>query len=417
MAQGPGKTQFMEAQNLVKANRYPEAIAKFDEAIKLEPSNYKYLFARGKCYFKMKDTNLAIASLEDAVNAKADYTPALSLLAKAYEKNGDVDQAVHYYNSAFKYETDNSRKVAYKMAAVGLLLKAGRNDEAREHIREAKAVDPENPNLLYYDAKFANQGGDYETARDNMVALTSKMQGQPIASVAKYYYELGVAYNGLGDYQNANKAWEQAYFGEYKKLIDRERSKNSPAFYYRMAVSYYMTGNYEEAEGQIKKSLELQNNFASAYSLRGKIAKKQGNYTQAISAFSSAADYEADPKKKASLLNQLANLQVDAGDFSGALSTINQLIGTAPSPNLVYNKALAQYNLGQYSGAISTLEEGLAIPNLDPNNKAKFNLLLGMAAKNTDKERAIEAFRAASFGPFKPAAKNELDALNGKAGG
>ncbi|HHG84906.1 MAG TPA: tetratricopeptide repeat protein, partial [Bacteroidetes bacterium] len=228
--------------------------------------------------------------------------------------------------------------------------------------------------------------------------------------------ELGYAYNKLDDYQNAQKAWEKAYFGRYKRLIDRERSKNSPAYFYRMAVSYYLVGSYDQSKEQIDKALELQNNFSAAYLLMGKMAKKQGDYNGAITNYESAAGFETDPAKKAKLKYMLASLQLDAGDYDGALSSTKSVLNVQPgNPKAMYYKALSQYHMGRYEGSISTLE---ALLSGSPNNssKAKYQFILGMAAKNTDVEKAKGAFRAAMYGPFKPAAKNQLDKLMGKEG-
>jgi tetratricopeptide (TPR) repeat protein len=302
------------------------------------------------------------------------------------------------------------------MEAVKILLSEGKTEEAQTHLAEVKRVVPDNLNILYFDAKISNQNGDYENAKQNMEVATTKLADQPPANAAKYWYELGYAYNKLDDYQGAQKAWEKAYFGRYKGLIDRERSKNSPAYFYRMAVSYYLVGSYNEAKEQIDKSLELQSNFSAAYLLMGKMAKKQGDFTTAIDKYNSAANYENDPAKKARLQSMLASLQLDAGDYQGALSTSNDVLGAQPgNPKILYTKALSQYYLGQYDSSIGTLESLLSSSN-DNQSKAKYQFIIGMAAKNTDVEKAKGAFRAAMYGPYKPAAKSELDKLMGKEG-
>ena len=100
-------------------------------------------------------------------------------------------------------------------------------------------------------------------------------------------------------------------------------------------------------------------------------------------------------------------------DFSGALSSANDILGSQPNNlRVMFYKAQAQYQMGQYGSSISTLESLLSGTN-DAKSKAKYNFVLGMAAMNTDVERAKTAFKAAMVGPYKPAAKNELDKLMG----
>ncbi len=416
-AQGnPGKAAYMKAENLRKSKRYQEAIAQYEEAIRLEDNNYRYYFSRGKCYYAMKDYDLALSSFEETVELKKDFVFAYTLIAKIYRKKGDNANAVYYYDMASKAEGDPKRKVGYKMEAVKLLLRDKKTDEAQRHLSEAKQFAPDNLNILYFDAKISNQNGDYERARDNMVTATAQLEGEPPASSAKYFYELGYAYNKLDNYNSAQQAWEKAYFGPYKAPIDRERSKNSPAYFYRVAVSYYIAGQYAESRTQIDKALELQNNFGAAYTLMGKMAKKEGNYSGAIDNFRTAANFEQDPNKKVRLQMMLTSLQVDAKDYNGAISSANEILSKQPSNSKVmYYKALSQYHVGEYGGSISTLESLLSNTN-DSKSKARYNFIIGMAAKNTDVERAKEAFRSAMYGPYKPAAKIEIDKLNGNAG-
>lgn len=414
--QGQGKASYIIAENMRKAKRYDEAIAKYDEAIKLEQGNYRYYFSRGKCYYAMKDYDLALSSFEETVEYKKDFVFAYTLIAKIYRKKDDIPNAIYYYDLAFQNEQDPKRKVGYKMEAIKLLLQENKTDEAQRHLAEVKAVAPDNLNILYFDAKISNQNGDYNNAKDNMLTATTQLNGVAPANAAKYWYELGYAQNKLGDYANAQKAWEKAYFGRYKTLIDRERSINSPAYFYRMAVSYYMIGAYDECKEQVTKSLELQNDFGAAYMLLGKIDKKRGNYNSAIENYRSASNFETNPGKKSKLEAMLVSLQVDAQDYQGAITTANSILGTQPDNSRVaFLKAMAQYSLGQYAAAISTLEK-LSSGSNDNASKAKYNFIIGMAARNTDTEKAKAAFKSAMFGPYKPAAKNELDKLmnNGK---
>lgn len=416
LGQGPGKASYQSAESLRKSKRYAEAIPKYDEAIKLETGNYRYYFARGKCFYEMKDYDLALASFEESIEYKKDNVFAYTLIAKIYRKKNDNANAVYYYDLAFQNEQDPKRKVGYKMEAIKLLLQDGKTEDAQKHLQEVKAVEPENPNILYFDAKISNENGDYANARRNMEIATSKMEAAPPAEAAKYWYELGFACNKLGDYQCSQKAWEKAYFGKFKPLIDRERSASSPAYYYRIATSYYTGGDYEASRAQIDKALELQNNFSAAYLLQGKIDKKQGSFTSAIDNYRKAASFEEDPAKKGKILQSLASLQADAGDYSGALSSANDALSKQPgNPQLIYIKALSHYHLGQHSSVIGTLEPLLA-NTTDAATKAKYSFLIGMSAKNSDVEKAKAMFKAAMAGPFKPAAKNELDKLMGKAG-
>jgi tetratricopeptide (TPR) repeat protein len=412
-AQGTGLAFFKKAEELRKQKQFSEALIQYRQAISAEPTNYRYLFGEGKCYNSLKDYDNAILSFQRCVENKTDYTNGYVMLANCYKKKNDNANAAYNFDQAFNYESDPTKKVTYKMEMVKLLVKDGKTAEAQDAISEAKSLDPTNLNLLYYEAKLSNDAGDFATARDAMNAALPQLENMPTAQSAKYFYELGFAYYQLGDYTGSQKAWEKAYFGAYKVKIDQIRAKNNPSFFYRMASSYFTAGQYDQAREQVQKALELQNNYSSAYTLLGKIDKKEGNFAQAITNFETAVEMEGDPVKKVKILASMIQLQLDASDFSGALKSCNEVLGTDPAnAKVLYSKALAQYELDQYASAISTLENLLAAnASADQVTKAKFNFLLGMAAKNTDPEMAKAAFKGALFGPYKAAAKNEYDIL------
>lgn len=404
---------FKKGEEYRKAKNYSEALLQYRQAISAEPSNYRYLFAEGKCYNSMKDYDNAISSFQRCVEAKTDYTNGYVMLANCYKKKSAWADAAYNFDQAFNYESDPGKKVTYKMEMVKLLLKEGKKAEAQDAIAEAKSIDPKNLNLLYYEAKLANEAGDFAVARDAMTDALPQLENMPSAEGAKYFYELGFAYYQLGDFTNSQKVWEKCYFGVWKQKIDQIRAKNNPVYFYRIASSYFAGGQNDEAREQVQKALELQNNYANAYVLLGKIDKKEGNFTQAINNFETAIGMEADPAKKAKILASLLQLQMDAGDHSGALGSANEILGVDPNnARVLFSKAQAQFELGQFASCISTCETLLAAgANADQATKAKYNFLLGMAAKNTDPEMAKGAFKAALFGAYKAAAKNEYDIL------
>lgn len=410
--QNPGKTSYANAENLRKQNRCDEALIKYDEAIKLEPTNYKYYFGKGKCQYKKKDYNGALASFNMTVQSKKDFTPAYSLMAKIYASKKDYDNAIFYYNEAFNYEQSASRKVQYKLLVVKMLMGQKKFNEASNELEKCKQMDPTNPQIQYYDAELKLQSGDYEGAKAAYMNAIESMKDQPVSVKAKYYYGLGLCYNKLGDYDNAKKTWQNANVPPYNKLIAQQLSTTSPSYYYKVAMGYYFISDFTSARTQLNNAFKLQTNFSGGYMLLAKMDKKEGKLSSAVSNFMKALEYEADPAKKSKILTSLLSVQMDAGDYNGALSSVNQLL-SAQNTNvaLKWKKALCLYHTGDYSSAAGLLQTLLGTPNLDAKSKSQYNFLLGMCLKNSgDKDGAKTAFKGAA-GSFKGAAKIESDAL------
>ncbi len=418
IAQGPGRNSFLEAENLRRQNKFREAIQQYEVAIRLEPTNYKYYFQKGKCEYQIKDVDNAKESFRRTVEFQHNFTPAYSLLGKIYKDENDFQNAIFYFEEAAKYESDPERKIQYKLLLINLLLKENRMSEARRHIAEARSIDPTNPNILYYDAELNVLDSNWEQARQNYEkALASpKLAGAPPAELAKYYYGLGLAYFNLGDVVSAKRVWSKANFGPYAELIAQQLQQSDYTYFYKVAVSYYLNGEYDASERFINRALEVQKIFPSAYLLKGRIANQQGSTAQAIQYYQEAADQEREPEKKAKAFYYIASLHMSQRNYRGALEALDQVFALSkqPTSGMIYMQAKANYAQGRYEEVVQKLDE-LSRVTTDPNSKAKYQFLSGMAAKksgNTDK--AIESFKAAMYGAVKPAAKEELNQLTGE---
>ncbi|MEZ4772346.1 MAG: tetratricopeptide repeat protein [Bacteroidia bacterium] len=418
LAQGPGRNAFLAAENFRKQNKCDEAINQYNEAIRLEPSNYKYYFQRGKCEYKNKDFEAAKESFKSTVSYKKNFTPAYSLLAKIFKNEKDYSNAIYYYEEAARYESDAGRKVQYQLLLVNLLLKENRVSDAKKHIDDANSIDPNNPNILYYSAEINMLDSNWDAARRNYErALESdRLKSASPAEKAKYYYGLGLALTKIGDNAGARNAWSKANFGPYKDLIAQQMLTTNHVYYYKIAVSYYLNGEYTESENYISKALDLQRDFSSAFVLKGKIEGKKGNTARAIENYQKAIDFEKVPEKKAQMYKLVATLQLNNNDSYNALASIEKAMQADPKTagSLYYLKAKAEYDSGRFREAIDTLEKLLA-SGVDTKAKAKYSFMLGMAAKKaSDLEKAREAFKNALYGPYKPAAKIELDNITEK---
>ena len=415
-AQGPGYASFRQAENLRKQNRLSEAIQKYEEAIDLENTNYKYYFNKGKAEYQLKKFDNAKESFKQTVNYRPEYTPAYTLLAKLARRENppNIEDAIYNYEQAVRYERSEAKKVQYNMLLVNLLLKEDRTYDARRHLEDARRIDPDNPKILFYTAEIAAQEEDWNSARqDYERALESEqLRTASDAQKAKYFYGLGLAYSKLGDMENAKRSWAQVKSAQYRKLIQRELAKNNEVYYYKIAISYYLNGEYEEANKFLDRSLELQRDFARAYILKGKIERKQGNMTRAVEEFERAIDLEKDQARKAKMYGIVAKMQLRNEDNYGAINSIERAMALgASSASLLYLKAKAEYQSGRYRDAATTLQNLLAATN-DPKSKARYNFLLGMASRRSgDYEDAQQAFRGAMFGPYKPAAMIEMENL------
>ena len=414
-AQGshPGMADYKKAEALRRQNKCAEALPYYEDAIQKEPDFYRYHFAAGRCYYKIQKWDLALSAFQRCMQIKPDYTPSYALSANIYIRQKEYTQAINMFEGAAQNEKNPQKQVRYYLKIVQLLAKSGSDDQIPFYVSKAKQIDPNNKDILYYEGKAYVDAGNYSSAIGPLSAAYEQVKNDPPAKMAKYAYQLGVAYARSGQYDQAKKVFEKINFGKYARAIRGELARNSPGYYYKKAVSYYMLGEYSESKAQVNEAFKLQNNFGPGYLLLAKIAKKQGNYSEAIGHYSTAIGNEQDPKKKAKLQGSLARLQMSNGDYSGAINSADgYLSANSNNYKILYIRAFSQYKLGQYQSTISSLQAAVNSGKVQGSDKAKFNFLIGMAAKNSgDTETAKDAFKKAAGGPFKAAAMTEYEKL------
>ncbi|TAN45519.1 MAG: tetratricopeptide repeat protein [Nitrospirae bacterium] len=97
--------------------------------------------------------------------------------------------------------------------------------------------------------------------------------------IALAFYNSGLAYGALGDYQQE--------INNYTKAL--EVKPDFTMAYFNRGVSYGSLGNHHQAIKDYTKSIELKPDYANAYNNRGSDYFKLGNYQQAIQDFKIAA--------------------------------------------------------------------------------------------------------------------------------
>jgi tetratricopeptide (TPR) repeat protein len=414
---GSGRQAFLQAEEMRKQNKCADAINRYEEAIKAEPNNYKYWFQKGLCEQKEKRIDIAKQSFTKSIELNKEFTPAYAQMAKIFKDEKDIENTISFYEQAANNEKQPGRKVQYELILVNLLIKQDKVFDAKRHWEEAQKLDPNNIKVHYYAGEIKAADNDWAGAKEDYLKATEvpEFNALPPAEKAQYYYALGLSYNKLNDLENAKKAWSKASIGPFKQLIEQQLMKSNHQYYYKVAASYYLNDEFDDAEVNIQKALEINPTFSAAHVLRGRIARKKNDLRGAAENYERAIEAEKEQANKAKLYVALSQIQMLDNNFTSALSSLEEAIAAIPgNKNLQYMRAKAQYGAGRYADAIRSAEE-LISSSTDQKAKARFSFLLGVAAKrNGDKDKAKVGFQGAMFGSFKPAARIELDKLSGK---
>ena len=249
--------EFLSNQKIEEAKRRGEE-SLFDEAIELDPNNYRAYYVRGH-YFYMKHM------FEKAIS---DYTKAISLnpnCADAYRERG----------ATYEYHMINRKGDAiadYKNAIMCYT--------------KALAANPQDYQLYEKRAfTYANGLRELEKGIDD---YTSAIQLNPPV------LELVRLYEWRGDYYEINEKYDEA-ISDYSKMIEIAQGKKDLLHCYYMGYShrafvYYLYfKDYEKAIADYTKCIELKPDDDSAYERRAECYKKMGQKDNAVADLAKAA--------------------------------------------------------------------------------------------------------------------------------
>ena len=190
---------------LSRQNRREEAVAQYEEALRLRPTYVEAMNNLGAAKIAQGRIDEGIELYGRALKLRPDYVDALNNLAMTYAAKGQHQTALGVFQRALQLQPD-AAQVHYNMGVAYFQL--GNVLEAREKFRQAIFHDP-----LYVKAYY-NQGvlrltqGEFEAAAAALVKGISIQDFYPEA-----HYNLALAYWNLGHQAQAlaelRKALEQ----------------------------------------------------------------------------------------------------------------------------------------------------------------------------------------------------------------
>lgn len=207
--------------------RYVEAEQQYREAARLDPTDARSYAGLGNVYLDQNRYNDAVEQYRHAIELKADYSDALMPLGYALVRLNRLPEAIEEYHRALKVEPGNPEihnNLGY------LYNHTGRFNDAIASCLEAIR-------LLGETGEAYKQG--FQTRQEVL---------------AHAYKNLGNAYNGLNDFEEAAKALRQATVIEPK----------SAAAFFNLGLTLYSGKRYSEAIEAYKEVIKLRPTLAAA---------------------------------------------------------------------------------------------------------------------------------------------------------
>lgn len=305
---------------LASAKQYKHALLELEKADALQPGSFEILYNLGQALLLNGEYSKAELALARALKLKPNSAETLYLLAQLYTKE------------------------SRPLDALDLLVRAER-------------ITPENPDILFLMAQISMSQKYFE---DAIPLLEKGLQIAPQrtdirAALGESYYKS----------QKIDKAIEQ-----FKMLIKIEPSARSYAF---LGLAHTFLGRFDEAKHDFHNGLKLdpQNSFCLFH--LGYIAKLQGDPAGAVGIFQTVL--RSNPNFADALL-ELANLRIEANNFSEAQDLLRRYVRVSSDPATGYYKlAMVERRLHETARADQDLAQFQTLSkSVSPNSYPYENL-------------------------------------------
>jgi len=221
-------------------------------------------------------TTEALAQYQEALKIRPNYASAYNNLGDTYLAIGDLPHARENLEHALQLDPEYAE--AHNNLA-NVLVQMNQLAEAKKHFEEAVRIFP----------RFA-------LAQNNLGKLHMQM-GEPIDAIKQYkaalaidpefadaHFDLGNAFQANGQFQAAKEQYDMAL-------------RINPRFleaYNNLGAALNNLGQLEEAVNVLNAVLQLNPRFADAHNNLGAVLFRQGRLTEAIAEFEKALEFRPD---------------------------------------------------------------------------------------------------------------------------
>lgn len=246
-------------------------------ALELVPETAHVQYVAGYLQFLSKSFDRALAFLRSTVELDQGFAPAYRLMADIYFDRGQFELAIDHYLRALQWEPGD----AQAMAGAGLsYMNLERYREGAELLRQAVALKPDDPDMLYSLASIL---------RDQGLADEAQQYYQRVLRISPVYVNI---HNDLADIFRGRNQADRAR-GEFERERDArlEDLRRFPANVYllnSLAYAYAGLGAYADAEAVVRKALALQPDSRQAYMTLALIYEHTDRPAQALAALEKA---------------------------------------------------------------------------------------------------------------------------------
>jgi tetratricopeptide (TPR) repeat protein len=319
------------------------------EAVKrLDSANLEALELEGSLYMAMERGTEAAASFKKALDMNPQNITLCLKLGEAYFLGEN-------YTASQKQFTKAADNPAYRVEAFYRIalcqIKLNQMAEARNSLRKALELNPEFAKAHLELAKLLQESEEPDTAEKEFLLAIEK---DP--KLIDAYTSLGKYYVNNGRLEQAKETLNQPLL--WLKPSNREQSNIVADMRYRLGQVYFDLGDYENAQYQFNKIIEIKQD-PEIYMEMGKVYYKLKKENQAILAWKKVL--ELDPDNANAHFN-LGTTYYRLGKMKTATDEFNEAIRKDPKHAKAYaNLGFSYYKQYKYTQAVDAWNKSLEL--------------------------------------------------------
>lgn len=411
------QAMMLRARVRLQESKAEEAIKDLEEILKKQPSNRDALFYMTQARLALGQIDQARAFMGDLDKYHPNYLKAKLLKIQASFATGDAENALRAANELFEAAKNTSptaengaRDLAeLKLRALssrGLaFLDLGKLTEARADLEEIARVSPNSSSAMINLAKVATA--------ERKLPEALELYEKALTADGKNFDAL----NGSVTILSRQKQFGQAHAKVDKAIAENDAQKDVlPALHYLKADVFTAEKNTDAAEAELKKAIEIDEQYLPAYSAYASILVARNQTDAAVEQYkkvverrpsasiytligiledarNNAAEAEKNYRKALEIApdspiaaNNLAWLLADNnGNLDEAL-TLSQAVVKKIANNAGFYDTLGwvYFKKGLYSPAVEQFKKAVALDTADAgkvgqNPNPAYRLRLGMA--------------------------------------
>jgi tetratricopeptide (TPR) repeat protein len=253
-----------------------EAIAQYQEAVRLRPSYAKAHNNLGVALDRQGQTDEAIRQYQEAVRLKPDYIKARINLGAAFGQKGRTDEAIGQYQEVVRLRPDYADAHYSLGVALG---RRGRTDEAIRQYQEVVRLRPGNVAAhINLGVALASKGQTDDAIRQYQEALRLQQD------CTEAHYNLGTVLGQKGETDEAIRQFQEAL----------RLKPDYPQARYNLGTVLSRKGETDEATRQYQEVVRLRPDYADAHYSLGRVLSQKGQTDEAIRHFQEALRLRPD---------------------------------------------------------------------------------------------------------------------------